>query len=132
LLIRHLQTVVPTADAAVLNRSDHDDRLEITTAGPTDALALRASNEQLRPRSCMAVRLGRAYDRRPGDEGLLRCEICGAMEGTSACEPLLVGGQAIGSVLVASKKLIPAELRDRVRETVAQAAPTSPTSGTSC
>jgi len=123
LLIRHLQMLLPGADAAVLNTNHANDRLEITTASPTDALAVRASAEQLRPRSCMAVRLGRAFDRRPGDEGLLRCEICGAIAGTSACEPLLVGGETIGSVLVVARKGIRAELRDRVREAVAQAAP---------
>ena len=45
------------------------------------------------------------------------------MKGTSACEPLLVGGQTIGSVLLTSEKVIKGDLRDRVRETVAQAAP---------
>ena len=47
LLIRHLQTLLPAADAAVLNRNHDDDRLEITTASPTDALAVRARAEQL-------------------------------------------------------------------------------------
>jgi diguanylate cyclase (GGDEF)-like protein len=123
LLIRHLHMLLPGADPAVLSPGRDNDRLEIATASPTDALALRASREPLLPRSCMAMRLGRAYDRSPGDGSLLRCEICGAMDGTSVCEPLLVGGQKIGSVLLTSEKVIKAELRDRVREIVDQAAP---------
>jgi diguanylate cyclase (GGDEF)-like protein len=123
LLIRHIQTLLPDCDPAVLSINHDNDRLEITTVGPSDPLALRAGSEQLPPRSCMAVRLGRAFDRRPGEESLLQCEICGATAGTSACEPLLVGGQIIGSVLVASTKAITDERRDRLRESVAQAAP---------
>ncbi len=122
-LIGHLQMLAPAADAAVLSRSGDDDRLEITTSRSDDPLAVRAGVEHLRPRSCMAVRLGRAYDRSPGDNRLLRCEICGASDGASVCEPLVVGGQTIGSVLVASDKVISVELRDQIRETVAQAAP---------
>jgi len=123
LLIRHIQTLLPDCDPAVLSVNYDNDRLQITTVGPSDALAVRSGSEQLRPRSCMAVRLGRAFDRRPGEQTLLQCEICGATEGTSACEPLLVGGQIIGSVLVASAKAIKEERRDRLRESVAQAAP---------
>src|ERR1019366_2259096 len=49
---------------AVLGPNHDNDRVEITTVGPSDPLALRAGSEQLPPRSCMAVRLGRAFDRR--------------------------------------------------------------------
>ncbi len=122
LLIRHIQTLLPEADVAVLNRTN-DDRLDITPADPAGALVLRANGEKLRPRSCMAMRLGRAFDRHPGDQSLLHCEICGATEGTSACEPLLVGGQIIGSVLVASAKTVKGDRRDRLHESVVQAAP---------
>ncbi len=123
LLIRHLEMLVPDGDPAVLSPGQDNDRLEVTTASPTDAVAVRASREQLPLRSCMAIRLGRAHDRRPGDEGLLRCEICGAVSRTSACEPLLVGGKTIGSVLISSNKEIKAEFRERMRDTVAQVAP---------
>ena len=122
LLIRHLRMLLPDADPAVLSPSPEHDRLEITTASPTDAIALRASTEELPARSCMAIRLGRAYER-PGDDSLLRCEICGAVGRTSACEPLLVGGKTIGSVLLTSAKDIKPELRERVCDTVAQVAP---------
>jgi diguanylate cyclase len=71
----------------------------------------------------MAVRLTRPYEHRPGVDVLLRCEICGAMPATSVCEPLLVGGQVIGSVLVVSSKSIDTDHRARMRASVAQAAP---------
>jgi hypothetical protein len=45
--------------------------------------------EQLGPRSCMAMRLSRSYERRPSDEPLLRCDVCGRIESDVLCEPLL-------------------------------------------
>ena len=54
---------------------------------------------------------------------MLQCEICGSVSRTSVCEPLLVGGKTIGSVLISSEKEIKAKLRERVRDTVAQVAP---------
>jgi diguanylate cyclase (GGDEF)-like protein len=123
LLIRTLEMLAPGAHAAVLSPEQGNDRLTITSGDPSDPVAARASNEPLRPRACMAMRLGRAFDHRPRDESLLRCEICGATQPTSVCEPLLVGGQTIGSVLLTSEKALKAELLDRIRETVAQAAP---------
>ncbi len=122
LLIRHVEKLVPRAGAAVLNRNNSDDRLEMTVSARNSPLR-DANAEQMRPRSCMAVRLSHSYDHHPGDPGLQECEICGAVQGTAICEPLLVGGQVIGSVLVASKKPIDAERRARLRESVAQAAP---------
>jgi diguanylate cyclase (GGDEF)-like protein len=122
LLIRHVEKVITGAGAAVLNRNNSDDRLEITLSG-RDSPLQNANTEQMRPRSCMAVRLSHSHDREPGARGLQRCEICGGVEGTTTCEPLLVSGQVIGSVLVASKRPIAAEHRARLRESVAQAAP---------
>jgi diguanylate cyclase (GGDEF)-like protein len=122
LLIRHVQKLIPKAGAAVLNRNNSDDRLEITV-GDRDSPVRQANTEQMRPRSCMAVRLSHSYNHRPGGEGLKQCDICGQIEGTATCEPLLVGGQVIGSVLVASKASIDAEHRARLRDSVAQAAP---------
>ena len=122
LLIRHVEKLIKGAGAAVLNRNNSDDRLEITR-GSRESLLRDANTEQMLPRSCMAVRLSHCYDHRSGDDGLQRCEICGGLAGTATCEPLLVGGQVIGSVLVASKKPIGADRRARLRDSVAQAAP---------
>jgi diguanylate cyclase (GGDEF)-like protein len=125
LLIRHVERLVPRAGAVVLNRNASDDQLEVTRDPDADHSRVPIDNvEILRPRSCMAVRFSRSYDRRhPGDDGLSRCEICGELPVASACEPLLVSGQVIGSVLVACAKPISAERRLRLTESVAQAAP---------
>ena len=50
-----------------------------------------------KPEDCLAVRSGQAQ-RRDGKETLLTCKICGETK-ASACQPLLVGGEVIGSVL---------------------------------
>jgi diguanylate cyclase (GGDEF)-like protein len=53
----------------------------------------------------------------------MTCEICGALPGASSCEPLLVGGEVIGAVLV-NQPIEPDEAhRRRLREAVGQAAP---------
>lgn len=122
LLIRHVERLLPSAFAAVFNRNNSDDRLEMTVYG-ADARIERANTAMMRPRSCLAVRLSRTYDHDPSDRGLLSCEICGQMGGTTSCEPLLVGGQVIGSVLVNSRNAIDPEHRARLRDSVAQAAP---------
>jgi diguanylate cyclase (GGDEF)-like protein len=122
LLIRHVEKVIPGAGAAVLNRNNSDDRLEITLSDRDSPLG-KAETRQMRPRSCMAIRLSHSYDHAPGDQNLQQCEICGKVDALATCEPLLVGGQVIGSVLVASKRGIDVARRARLRESVAQAAP---------
>jgi diguanylate cyclase (GGDEF)-like protein len=79
--------------------------------------------DDLGPRSCLAVRLSRPYERQSGEEPLLRCEVCGKIDGDVVCEPLLVGGQVIGSVLLARRKMIGELQRSRVRDSVVQSAP---------
>ena len=125
LLIRHVERLIPHSGAIVLNRNASDDQLEITRDIGADTSVVPIANIAiLRPRSCMAVRFSRPYDRRhPGDDGLARCQICGELPLASACEPLLVSGQVIGSVLVASPKPISNGRRLRLSESVAQAAP---------
>ena len=124
LLIHHIERLVTQAAAIVLTRIAGDDQLEVTRGINADESRLPIADvETLRPRSCMAVRLSHSYDRRPGDDRLSRCEICGALPVASACEPLLVGGRVIGSVLVASPKSISSERRLRLSESVGQAAP---------
>jgi diguanylate cyclase (GGDEF)-like protein len=71
----------------------------------------------------MAVRLSRPYERHCGEDTLMQCEVCGKIEGDIACEPLLVGGQVIGSVLVARTKRLREAERNSVRDSVVQAAP---------
>jgi diguanylate cyclase (GGDEF)-like protein len=124
LLIRHIQRTVPGSAVAVLNRNNSDDRLEPTIEGDSEATALRGIKlDQLTPRACMAVRLSRPHVRLEGEETLMQCEVCGKIEGNIECEPLLVGGRVIGSVLVARQDAITERERDVLRTSVVQAAP---------
>ncbi len=124
LLIHHIERALPGAEAAVLNRNNSDDRLEPLLAAQRDGgLLAGLSNTALRPRSCLAVRLSRPFDRVGSEETLLRCETCGKIAADTACEPLVVGGQVIGSVLVARKRPIAPRERTEVRDAVVQAAP---------
>ena len=124
LLIRHVQRSLPGSGAAVLNRNNSDDRLEVAVDEGAGVTPLRdLVTEQLRPRSCLAVRLSRSHELAPGDEPLMRCEACGKIAGGVLCEPLLVGGQVIGSVLVTRDGPFDPGERERVRQSVIQAAP---------
>jgi diguanylate cyclase (GGDEF)-like protein len=122
LLVRQIERSLPGSAAAVFNRNNSNNRLEPTIGKGFADSALRGV-EQLTPDSCMAVRLSRCYEQRPRHDTLTECEVCGKIEGDLACEPLLVGGQVIGSVLVARKKPIEERDRMRVRDSVLQAAP---------
>jgi diguanylate cyclase (GGDEF)-like protein len=53
---------------------------------------------------------------------LLACQVCEALPEVKTCEPLLVGGQVIGSVLVNHPRQAD-DIGPRVRESVTQAAP---------
>jgi diguanylate cyclase (GGDEF)-like protein len=124
LLIRHVERIVPGSGAAVLNRNNSDDRLEPRLSEHAAQTPLRAlETEQLRPRSCMAVRLSRSYSRGVNEDPLSRCDACGKVAAEIVCEPLLVGGQVIGSVLVTADRPIGELERERVRDSVVQAAP---------
>jgi diguanylate cyclase (GGDEF)-like protein len=128
LLIRHIEKILPGALAAVFNRNNSDDRLEATLSESgvevaADSPLSPINAERLRPRSCMAVRLSRGYYQGPDDHPLVSCEICGGMRETSVCQPLLVGGQVIGSVLVVTDNPIDGYRRGRISESIVQATP---------
>lgn len=124
LLVRHIERTVSGSAAAVFNRNNSDDRLEPVMGDRYQETPLRGLElELLKPRSCMAVRLSRPYERGSGEDLLMQCEVCGKIDADLACEPLLVGGQVIGSVLVARDKALGVRERDRVRDSVVQAAP---------
>jgi diguanylate cyclase (GGDEF)-like protein len=119
---RHLERSLPGSQVTVLNRNNSENRLEAATAIDDDS-ALAAALTDAEPQSCMAIRLGRAYVRDSSATPLMECQVCGRLPGSGTCQPLVVGGEGIGSVLVQS----PAELdetdRRRVRDSVVQAAP---------
>ena len=124
LLISHVERIVPGSGAAVFTRNNSDDRLEAKLSENRERTPLRELEaSHLRPRSCMAVRLSRAYEQHPGDEPLMRCEACGKIGADVLCEPLLVGGQVIGSVLVTRERSIGSGQQTDVHDSVVQAAP---------
>ncbi len=125
LLIEHAQRVLPGAGAAVLAVGDDGAGLEPVLSEVVDRTPLAAINTVgVGPRSCLAIRLGRSWDRRPGEHALLECEICGTIPATVACDPLTVGAEVIGSVLVAHDGEIAAAERSALTEASGRAAPT--------
>jgi diguanylate cyclase (GGDEF)-like protein len=123
LIGHHLESTVPGGRVLVLNRNNSADRLE-PTRRLSDGDPLKEPLRDSQPRSCLAIRLSRRYTRGEGDTiEALSCKICGALAGPSSCQPLLVGGEVIGSVLVAHDRELGREAEARLQESVAQAAP---------
>lgn len=122
LLKRHLERSIPRSAVVVLNRNNSADRLEATTELPSES-GLSERLATAKPRDCLAVRSARRHDEEPGAEPLIGCFLCHHLDGRTSCNPLLVGGEVIGSVLVAHGDPLSDEHRLRVRDSVAQAAP---------
>jgi diguanylate cyclase (GGDEF)-like protein len=122
LLRRHVQRSLAGAKVVVLARNNSADRLEPKTS--LDELdSLREQLVGATPRSCLAVRFGRTHNEGGARTPLLSCEICGALPGASTCEPLLVSGEVIGSVLTSQQQELDERHRRHLREAVGQAAP---------
>jgi diguanylate cyclase (GGDEF)-like protein len=98
-LKRHLEGWLQRGRAVVLIRNASQNRLEPATA--VDATPnLAAQLENAAPESCLAIRLAKPHVRKPGDGGLLVCELCGELPEYSACVPTIVGGEVVGSVII--------------------------------
>jgi len=123
LLKRHLERSIPRSAVVVLNRNNSADRLEATTEVPSDSgLVERLATAQ--PRDCLAVRSAQRHDEEPGADRLISCDLCRHhIDGRTSCNPLLVGGEVIGSVLLAHGDPLSDEHRLRVKDSVTQAAP---------
>lgn len=122
LVQRHLERSLPGATAVVLTRNNSENRLDAASSlRDGDLVGERLSGAE--PRACLALRFGRTHSEDPSHPGLLSCALCGMRDIPSICEPLLVGGQVIGSVLVTPADLVTPEQEVLVRNTVAQAAP---------
>jgi diguanylate cyclase (GGDEF)-like protein len=122
LLQRHLERTLEATTAVVLNRNNSADRLEAVTPLPNGsplAKTLRGAD----PRSCLAVRSGRTHREHEGRPALLSCPVCASCPGASSCVPLTVGGEVIGSVLLNRVTPYDEAEEQRIRESVAQAAP---------
>jgi diguanylate cyclase (GGDEF)-like protein len=122
LLIRHLEAGTPDASITVLIRNNSGDRLEPAVPLAEDS-ALAGPLEHAKPRSCLAVRLSRPVDQGPSSDEIITCEVCGLQGGESTCQPLLVGGEVIGSVLTTGPNAASEPERRRIHDSVTQAAP---------
>lgn len=122
LLQHHLDRSLPDSSARVLQRNNSANRLQpATCAGPDDLLAGRLAGAE--PRNCLAVRFARTHREGPGLAPLLPCRLCGVDDAASTCEPLLVGGEVIGSVLITHGQPLEPQHEACLRTSVGQAAP---------
>jgi diguanylate cyclase (GGDEF)-like protein len=122
LLQYHLERTIPGTTAVVLNRNNSADRLEAVTRLPDDS-PLAETLRGAEPRSCLAVRAGRVHHEDERRQVLLSCPVCAPCPGSSACVPLTVGGEVIGSVLLSRQAPYGDAEEQRIRESVSQAAP---------
>jgi diguanylate cyclase (GGDEF)-like protein len=122
LLQHHLERTLSATTAVVLNRNNSADRLEAVTALPNGS-PLAETLRGAEPRSCLAVRSGRTHREINGRPALLACPVCAVCPGASACVPLTVGGEVIGSVLLNRAAPFAETQEQRIRESVGQAAP---------
>ena len=122
LLKHHLERSIAGSRVTVLNRNNSADRLEAAT--PVEAeCPLATSLPGAKPRSCLAIRFGRGYRGGEDHVPLLACGICGSLPDAVSCEPLLVSGEVIGSILVNHPDPPGGQDALRIRESVTQAAP---------
>jgi diguanylate cyclase (GGDEF)-like protein len=122
LLKRHVERSVADSAVVVLNRNNSDDRLEpVTPVLPDSALA--DGLDGAAPRSCLAVRFARRHQQGGDIDPLLSCEVCGKTGALITCDPLVVGGEVIGSVLVNHERSLEPQQDKRLRDSVSQAAP---------
>jgi diguanylate cyclase (GGDEF)-like protein len=121
LVKRHLERSLGGSQIVVLTRNNSQNRLEAATpVAPASPIAQKLVDSS--PSSCLAVRLGRTHAQAHDDEPLLTCDLCGQHARTT-CVPSLVGGEVIGSVLVAHEQPLSASERGRIDQSVSQAAP---------
>jgi diguanylate cyclase (GGDEF)-like protein len=122
LLRRQVERSIPNSSVVVLNRNNSENRLEATTKLRENS-SLKQTLIEAKPRSCMAVLFARPHREEPEHEPLTHCEVCGKTGGRTTCEPLLVGGEVIGSVLVEHPEPLGEQDTTALRESVSQAAP---------
>jgi diguanylate cyclase (GGDEF)-like protein len=122
LLRRQVQRSVPGASVVILNRNNSDDRLEAATP-LEEASPLHQTLAGATPRSCMAVLFARAHTEDPDGDPLTRCQVCGMTGRKTRCEPLLAGGEVIGSLLLEHDAPLEEQQTEAIRDSVSQAAP---------
>lgn len=122
LIKRRIETGLQGAQVTVLSRNNSANRLEATTPVPDGPLAQALVGAK--PRSCLAIRLGREHEEQGAHNGsAAACELCGMAGSRSLCEPLLVSGEVIGSLLVSHEDPLDEQGRRLINETVTYTAP---------
>jgi diguanylate cyclase (GGDEF)-like protein len=124
LLRRHLQRVIPGTRVRVLDVDD--DRQRLATIGALGADGSDVGDlEQAGPRSCLAVRTARPHTGSHSAEqpDLVPCPVCSCAGEPTTCEPLIVSGEVIGSVLAQHPEPLNEPDRRAIRDAVTQAAP---------
>jgi diguanylate cyclase (GGDEF)-like protein len=119
---RHLERAVTASTFTVLNRNNSADRLQAMTVVAPDS-PLVEGLDSAKPRSCLAVRLGRPHSGNSGEDSLLSCPVCAGCPGRTTCTPLLVSGEVIGSILANHSEVLDDHDQRAIRDAVAQAAP---------
>lgn len=122
LIQRHVHRSVVGSTAVILQRNNSANRLQAATSLLEDSdMAQRLEGAE--PRSCLAVRFARPHREGPAVDPLLACTLCTGRDVASVCEPLLVGGEVMGSVLVEHPAVLDDDQQSRIRTSVGQAAP---------
>ncbi|HEV3070036.1 MAG TPA: diguanylate cyclase [Solirubrobacteraceae bacterium] len=123
LIKRRIEAGLPGAMVTVLSRNNSADRLEATTSVPQES-PLAQALEGAKPRSCLAIRMGHEHEEQgPQEASAVACELCGKIGGRATCEPLLVSGEVIGSLLIAHEDPLDEQGRRLINETVIYTAP---------
>jgi len=122
LLRRQIERSISGSSAVVLNRNNSKNRLEAKTP-LGEASWLTQSLTDADPRSCLAVRFARQHCEAPERDPLSHCEVCGGAGRRTTCQPLLVGGEVIGSVLIEHTESLRGRDKTALQEAVSQAAP---------
>ncbi|MBN1529134.1 MAG: diguanylate cyclase [Thermoleophilaceae bacterium] len=118
---RYLERLVPGGNATILSRNNSANRLEARS--PVEDPTLAAALDGATPESCLAIRGGRPHSRCGPSDDLIGCEICGAHGENVTCVPSLVGGEVIGSVLMAHPSRLGRDDADTLASSLAEAAP---------
>jgi diguanylate cyclase (GGDEF)-like protein len=122
LLVRQIQRLIPDSSVVVLNHDKSANRLEATTPVPADSPLTRALGGA-KPGSCLAVRSAHTHSEQPESDALATCRVCGGTAAFSTCEPLLVGSDVNGSVLVSRPRPATDTDMQNIKRCVTQATP---------
>lgn len=124
LLRRHLERVIPDSRVTVLNLDDDSQRIHGLVAVADDG-GTPGEIEMTDPRSCLAIRKARPHHGldSAGQLDLLPCPVCSLAGARTTCEPLIVSGEVIGSVLTEHPRPLTETDQRAIRDAVTQAAP---------